>query len=39
MVQRTVVPTADKRLVRIDLTVGAEQSKHSAAMTIVKRVE
>jgi general secretion pathway protein I len=39
MVQRTVVPTADRRLVRIDLTVATEQSGRAAAMTIVKRVE
>ena len=39
VVQRTVLPTADRRLVRIDLAATAEQSSRAAAMTVVKRVE
>lgn len=37
-VQRTVTPTADMRLVRIDLLAVAADSGTRAALTIVKRV-
>lgn len=39
MVERTVTPTADRRLVRIDLAAVAEASGRSARVTVVKRVE
>jgi general secretion pathway protein I len=37
-VQRTVTPTADLRLVRIDCVAVATESRTRAALTVVKRV-
>jgi general secretion pathway protein I len=39
VVRRTVTPTADQRLVRIDLAVLEQGSSVRAGMTLVKRVE
>lgn len=38
-VRRTVIPTADQRLVRIDLVALEQASGARAAMTMVKRVQ
>lgn len=37
-VRRTVAPTADRRLVRIDLLAVEPGSRHRAALTLIKRV-